>query len=138
MLSGAAPPGLGAASLNPHTPPNITAFFAEGEPTATVTDALPLCTVSRQNGSFLELYNVDTGFVAGRHGQFDNRLGMSSIPATNVAWNTTANPVLDTSYNGLYRCRTDTSTSSAFYQLNVRGKFTVQYFLWKQILRAFA
>ena len=138
VLSGAAPPGLTATGLSPNTPPNITAFFAEGEATVSVADALPLCTVSRQNGSFLELCNVDTGFVAGRHGPFDNRPGMGRPIATNVGWNTAVNPVLDTSHNGLYRCRTDTSTSSAFYQLNVRGKFTVQYFLWKQILCAFA
>ena len=137
MLSGAAPPGLTATGLSPNSSPNLTAYFAEGEATVTVADALPLCIVSRQNGSFLELYNVDTGFVEGRHGQFDNRPGMGSL-ATNVGWNTAVNPVLDTSYNGLYRCRTDTSTSSEFYRLNVRGKFTVQYFLWKQILRAFA
>ena len=73
------------------------------------------------------MYNVDTGFVAGRHGPFDNRPGMSRPAGTTVVWNTTANQVLVTSYNGLYRCRTDTSTSSGFYQLNVRGKFTVQY-----------
>ena len=138
VLSGAAPPALTAAGLIPNTPPNNTAFFAEGEPTATVADALPLCTVSGQNGSFLELYNVDTGFVAGRHGQFDNRPDMGSPPATSVGWNTTDYPVLDTSHNGLYRCRTDTKTSFAVYQLNVRGKFTVQYFFWKQIFRVFA
>ena len=138
VLSGAVPPTLSAAGLIPNTPPNNTAFFAEGEPTVTVADALPSCTLLRQNGSFLELYNVDTGFVAGRHGPFDNRPGIGSPGITFVLWNTTANPVLDTSYNGLYRCRTDTSMSSAFYQLNVRGKFTVQYFLWKQILCAFA
>ena len=127
MLLGSVPPTLSAASLRPTTLPNLTAYFAEGEATATLAPALPFCTVSRQNGSFLELYNVDTGFVAGRHGQFDNRPGIGNLVATYVVWNTTANPVLDTSYTGLYRCRTDTSTSSVFYQLNVRGKFTVQY-----------
>ena len=138
VLSGLAPPVLSAAGLSPNTEPNNFAFFEEGEATSTLLKGLPLCTILAQNGSFLELYNVNTGFVAGWHGQFDNRPGMSSLSATNVGWNTTVNPVLDTSYNGLYRCRTDTSTSLAVYQLNVRGKFTVQYFLWKQILRAFA
>ena len=126
MLLGSTPPTLSAGSLRPIASPILTAYFAEGEVTATLALALPICADSLQNGSFLEVYNVDTGFVAGRHGPFDNRPGMGSLASTNVLWNTTAYPVLDTSYTGLYRCRTDTSTSLESYQLNVRGKFTVQ------------
>ena len=125
VLSGATPPTLSAASLSPNTAPNLTAYFAEGEATSPLLTGLPSCVIFAQNGSFLELYNVDTGFVAGRHGPFDNRPGIGSLASTGVLWNTTANPVLDTSYTGLYRCRADTSTSSGFYQLNVRGKFTI-------------
>ena len=127
MLLGLVPPTLFASGLSPNTPPNLTAYFDEGEATAKLASALPLCAISLQSGSFLELYNVDTGLVAGRYGPFDNRPGMGRPSFTSVVWNTTANPVLDTSCTGLYRCRTDTSTSLESYQLNVRGKFTVQY-----------
>ena len=125
MLSGATPPGITAAGLSLNTAPNLTAYFAEGEATSPLVTALPSCVIFAQNGSFLELYNVDTEFVAGRHGPFDNRPGIGSLANTGLLWNTTANPVLDTSYNGLYRCRADTSISSSFYQLNVLGKFTI-------------
>ena len=120
-------PALGATNLIPDTSP-LTAFFAEGESNATLGLGVPLCTVAQQAGSYLELYNVDTGFIAGRHGPFDNTaraFGSSSDIVTAVFWNTTAYPVLNTSYTGLYRCRTDTGNSSATYQLNVRGKFTL-------------
>ena len=113
-----------ASGHRPYAPTNITAFFAEGEATSTLAAGLPACLVSLQAGPFLELYNVDTGFVAGRHGQFDNRPGMGRLIATNVVWNTTAYPVLRTRYTGLYRCRTDTTNSRAAYQLNVRCKFS--------------
>ena len=125
MLSGATPPTLSAAGLSPNTPSNLTAYFAEGEATSPLITGLPSCVILAQNGSFLELYNVDTGFVAGRHGPFDNRPGMGGPITTGVGWNTAVSPVLDTSYTGLYRCRADTSMSSAFYQLNVLGKFTI-------------
>ena len=122
MLSGQAVPGLTATGLIPYTTP-LTASFAEGEATATLRTGLPLCTITHQAGSYLELYNLDTGFVAGRHGPFGNTPSGSGI-ITAVFWNTTAYPVLKTSYTGLYRCRTDTGNSTATYQLNVRGKFT--------------
>ena len=122
MLSGQAIPGLHASGLIPASSP-LTAFFAEGEATANLGLGLPYCTISLQAGSFLELYNVDTGFVAGRHGPFDNTPSGSGI-ITTMVWNTTAYPVLKTSYTGLYRCRTDTGNSTVTYQLNVRGKFT--------------
>ena len=67
---------------------------------------------------------MDTGFIAGRHGPFDNTPSGSGI-VTAVLWNTSAYPVLNTSYTGLYRCRTDTANSTTTYQLNVRGKFTL-------------
>ena len=122
MLSGQAIPGLSASGLIPATTP-LTAFFAEGEATATLGTGLPSCAIIQQAGSYLELYNVDTGFFAGRHGPFDNTpSGTGST--TIVVWNTTTYPVLRTSYTGLYRCRTDTGNSTATYQLNVRGKFT--------------
>ena len=123
MFSALAIPVLGATGLIPDTPP-ITAFFAEGESTFTLRTGLPLCINALEAGAFLELYNVGTGFIAGRHGSFDNTPSGSGI-ATSVIWNTTAYPVLNTSYTGLYMCRTDTSNSSATYQLNVRGKFTL-------------
>ena len=113
---------LGAGGLIADTAP-LTAFFAEGEATANLGAGLPSCTIVRQAGSYLELYNVDTGFVAGRHGPFDNTPSGSGL-VTFVEWNTTTYPVLITSYTGLYRCRTDTANSTATYQLNVRGKFT--------------
>ena len=122
MFSAQVPPALNAASLIPDTSP-LTAFFAEGESTATLGAGLPSCTIVQQAGSYLELYNVDTGFIAGRHGPFDNTPSGSG-GVTVVVWNTTAYRVLNTSYTGLYRCRTDTANSSATYQLNVRGKFT--------------
>ena len=122
MLSGQAIPSLTATGLIPDTTP-LTAFFAEGEATAILGTGLPSCTIIQEAGSYLELYNVDTGFVAGRHGPFDNTPSGSGI-ITGVVWNTTTYPVLKTSYTGLYLCRTDTGNSTWTYQLNVRGKFT--------------
>ena len=122
------PPSLSAAGLIPDTSP-LSAFFAEGEATATLGAGLPTCIIVFQAGSFLELYNVDTGFVAGRHGQFDNRpFGIGA--GTLVSWNTTAYPVLKTSYTGLYRCRTDTANSAPTYQLNVRSMYTFNIQYW--------
>ena len=65
---------------------------------------------------------MDTGFVAGRHGPFDNRVGTGTGFSTVVTWNTTAYPVVITSHAGLYRCRTDTVISGEAYQLNVLRK----------------
>ena len=114
---------LSASGLIPAATP-FTAFFAEGEATATLGTGLPSCAIIIQAGSYLELYNVDTGFVAGRHGPFDNTPMTGSGVITLVVWDTTTYPVLKTSYTGLYRCRTDTANSISTYQLNVRGKFT--------------
>ena len=122
-FSAQATPALIAVNHIPATPP-LKAYFAEGESTATLLLGLPICTIAFQAGSFLELYNVDTGFVAARHGPFDNRPIIGIGISTYVGWNTTTYPVLKTSYTGLYRCRTDTGNSTATYQLNVRGKFT--------------
>ena len=116
------PPWLAANGLIPATTP-LTAFFAEGEATANLVIGFPYCGMFVQAGSFLELYNVDTGFVAGRHGPFDNTPSGIGI-VTIVRWNTNTYPVLKTSYTGLYRCRADTGNSTQTYQLNVRGKFT--------------
>ena len=124
MFSAQTIPGLAANGLIPATLP-FNAYFAEGESTATLQLGLPICTTSFQNGSFIELYNVDTGFVAGRHGPFDNRGMTGNGPTTTVSWDTTTYPVLKTSFTGLYICRTDTANSTATYQLNVRGKFTL-------------
>ena len=122
------PPSLNAAGLIPDTSP-LGAFFAEDESTATLGAGLPTCTILYQVGSYLELYNVDTGFVAGRHGPFDNTVGGSGI-VTFVWWNTTAYPVLKTSYTGLYICRADTANSTAAYQLNVRSMYTYNIQYW--------
>ena len=123
MFSAQSTSGLSATGLIPSTTP-LTAFFAEGESTATLGVGVPSCTILQQAGSYLELYNVDTGFIAGRHGPFDNTLSGGSM-VTVVEWDTTLYPVLNTSYAGLYRCRTDTANSTSTYQLNVRGKFTL-------------
>ena len=124
VFSAQATPTLNAVNLIPATLP-LKAYFAEGESTATLLLGLPTCVISFSTGSFLELYNVDTGFVAARHGPFDNRPVIGIGIATNVGWNTATYPVLKTSYTGLYRCRTDTANATATYQLNVRGKFTL-------------
>ena len=125
MLSGAvAVPILGASGLTPASTP-LNGFFVEGTATTTLITALPTCTITSLAGSFLELQNVNTGFVAGRHGPFNNTADANMGFVTGVLWNTTAYPVLNTSYTGLYICRTDTGNSTAAYQLNVRGKFTL-------------
>ena len=67
---------------------------------------------------------MDTGFIAGRHGPFDNTPSGSGV-LTYARWDTALYPMLVTRYTGFYRCRTDTSNSSSTYQLNVRGKFTL-------------
>ena len=125
MLSGAvAVPSLTATSLTPATTP-LNGFFAEGTATTTLTNALPVCTITSLAGSFLELHNVNTGFVAGRHGPFNNTADANMGDATSALWDTDTYPVLKASYTGLYICRTDTGNSTATYQLNVRGKFTL-------------
>ena len=119
MFSAQAIPRLRVPQMSA-TPP-FKANFAEGEPTANLLLGLPTCSISHQAGSFLELYNVDADFVAGRHGPFDDRGG----GLTGASWNTASYPVLNASFTGLYICRTDTGNSKDTYQLNVRGKFTL-------------
>ena len=101
--------------------PNTTALFGtfrEEQPATDIVTDLPSCTISNARGGFLELYNVDTGFVPGRHGSFDN-IG-TGVPLT-VTWNITAHPRLKKTHTGRYKCRTDIRNSHQSYQLNILG-----------------
>ena len=103
------------------------AYFTEGQSTAEALYALPICIISNRAGAFLELYNINTGMVVGHHGPFDNTHG-ADPSWTITEWDNVAHPWLNSSYNGLYYCRTDSYSGHEqrnSYQLNVRGEITV-------------
>ena len=81
--------------------------------------ALPVCEVSRRDGAFLEIYNSNTGLVVRRHGPFNN------TQVALIHWDIGAYGVLNSSFNGLYYCRTDSYSAHEprnSYQLTVLGK----------------
>ena len=81
---------------------------------------LPYCTIHNAQSAYLELYNMDTGFIAGRHGWFNN--SGTGVPLT-VVWNRTTFPLLKGKYTGRYKCHTDTANSLHSYQMKIgRGK----------------
>ena len=94
-------------------------MFCEGERTDTLQTDLPRCSVSYSEGLYLELFNVNKSFVAGRHGAFNNT---ATTGNTTVIWDTMAYPVVNRSLAGLYICRTDTANSTNMHQLDVFGK----------------
>ena len=97
----------------------FAAYFADGQNTLDAFFGLPRCEVkARGSSEYLELYNVNTSLPVGHRGSLDNRRSTSS------QWNDTAYPMLDPSFTGLYRCRTNGNTSKATYQLNVRSKMS--------------
>ena len=103
--------------------PDKLAYFADGQPTNDIFRALPNCFTSSRFGTFLELYNVNTGKVFGRASLFDHTAPTGNPKLiTSVALNRTLYPVLNTSLTGLYACRTNNAKSLGTYQLNVRGK----------------
>ena len=97
------------------------AYFADGQNTLEVLFGLPMCYVKgRGSGEYLELYNVNTSFPVGHRGSFVN----GDADSTSLQWNNIAYPMLDPSFTGLYRCRTNGIISKATYQLNVRSKMS--------------
>ena len=83
---------------------------------ADIAADLPYCTIHNAHSAYLELYNRDTGFIAGRHGWFNNSgTGVTLI----VLWNITAFPLLKGNYTGRYKCRTDTANSLHSYQMEI-------------------
>ncbi|XP_065181296.1 uncharacterized protein LOC135811945 isoform X10 [Sycon ciliatum] len=93
---------------------STTAFrvtFGDGQPTANVTDYLPVCLVASGSGPFIRLEKTDGSLVWAETGAFSG--------GTIVLVNTTVHPILDTSYTGLYHCRTATGNSTQTYQLNI-------------------
>ena len=116
-------PSLTAANILPPTYP-LKGTFVEGEGTAQLENGLPSCFVFAGRARFLELFNVDTGFVAAWRGPFDNTpTGMGR--GTFLMWDKINFPVLKTSYSGVYKCRTDDRYSHHTYTLSVLGKFTL-------------
>ncbi|XP_065182005.1 uncharacterized protein LOC135812635 [Sycon ciliatum] len=89
----------------------FTVAFGNGQPTVNVTDYLPVCLVISGSGPFIRLEKTDGSLVLGETGAFSG--------VTTVQVNSTAHPILDTSYTGLYHCRTATHNSTQTYQLNI-------------------
>ena len=103
-------------------PDTYAAYFADGQNTLEAFFGLPRCEVfGGGSGEYLELYNVNASLPVEHRGSFDN----GPRDSTSVQWNYTAFPMLDPSFTGLYRCRTNGITSKATYQLNVRSKMSV-------------
>ena len=130
VFSGKAIPTLFSFSNGINIP---IAFYSEtyyvGERTGAIKPYLPACIIHGEKGSFLELVKLDTNLVVGRHGMFDNSPLTGVGNTTILGWDTNAFPVLKPSYSGLYRCRTDTGTSTESYQLVVSrpGKNMLQF-----------
>ncbi|XP_065181230.1 uncharacterized protein LOC135811910 isoform X2 [Sycon ciliatum] len=93
---------------------STTAFivtFGDGQPTANVTGYLPVCVAASGSGSFIRLEKTDGSLVLAETGAF-TVFGRAPV-------NITVHPILNTSYTGLYHCRTATHISSQTYQLNI-------------------
>ncbi|XP_065181299.1 serine-rich adhesin for platelets-like isoform X2 [Sycon ciliatum] len=84
--------------------------FGDGQPTVNVPDYLPLCLVSDGSGPFIRLEKTDGSLVL-----FESAISGITV----VQLNSAARPMLNTSYTGLYHCRTATHNSSDTYQLNI-------------------
>ncbi|XP_065181282.1 uncharacterized protein LOC135811938 [Sycon ciliatum] len=94
---------------------STTAFrvtFGDGQPTANVTSYLPACVVISGSGPFIRLEKTDGSLVLAETGAFSGSLNGAQV-------NTTVHPILDTSYTGLYHCRTVDHNSTQTYQLNI-------------------
>ena len=101
----------------------FTVTFGDGQPTANVTSYLPGCVVFSGSGPFIRLEKTDGSLVLAETGAFSGSLNGAQV-------NTTVHPILDTSYTGLYHCRTVDHNSTQTYQLNIVGKFeSISYFL---------
>ncbi|XP_065181256.1 mucin-3A-like [Sycon ciliatum] len=100
---------LSAGGTGQSTP--ITVTFGDGQPTADVTDYLPVCVVISGSGPFIRLEKTDGSLVLAETGAF------SQLSVTQL--NFTIHPLLDTSYTGLYHCRTANRNSTQTYQLNI-------------------
>ncbi|XP_065181435.1 uncharacterized protein LOC135812046 isoform X2 [Sycon ciliatum] len=103
------PVGLNADGTGQHAPFIVT--FGDGQPTADVTSYLPLCVVGSGSGPWIRLEKTDGSIVLAETGAFSG--------GTLLFVNSTAHPILDTSYTGLYHCRTVDHNSSHTYQLNI-------------------
>ena len=121
MTSGQSRPELSAPNISPKQTTNIVAYLADGQDTFDAMFALPRCAVSGGTGDYMELYNVDVGTPVASTGFFNN----TPQTTTYIHWRTTHIGTLNTSFTGLYRCRTDTANSTQTYQLNVRCKLSI-------------
>ena len=118
------PVSLNAAGTGQLAPFTVT--FGDGQPTADVTSYLPGCVVLSGMGSFIRLEKTDGSLVWAETGAFSG----DDIVKVNKG----EHPILDTSYTGLYHCRTATCNSTQTYQLNIVGKYKqVSFVLWKNV-----
>ncbi|XP_065182248.1 mucin-5AC-like [Sycon ciliatum] len=101
---------LGAGGTGQQSPFTVT--FGDGQPTVNVTVYLPTCIVTSGSGPFIRLEKTDGSLVLGETGTFSGSFNGASV-------NSTAHPILDTSYTGLYHCRTVDHNSTQTYQLNI-------------------
>ena len=122
MISGQAEPDLVAPiHILIRNTDTYAAYFADGQNTLDTIFCLPMCEVFGQGYSdYLELYNVNTSLPVLHRGSFHN----GQTDTTSLQWNYTAYPILDPSFTGLYRCRTNGNISEETYQLNVRSKMS--------------
>ncbi|XP_065181300.1 uncharacterized protein LOC135811948 isoform X3 [Sycon ciliatum] len=104
---------LNAAGTRQLAPYRVT--FGDGQPTANVTSYLPVCVVISGSGPFIRLEKTDGSLLLGETGAFT---AVVTAPAT-AFLNSTVHPILDTSYTGLYHCRTVDHNSTQTYQLNI-------------------
>ena len=105
---------LGASDTG-QTTAAFTVTFGDGQPSADVSGYLPTCVVLRGSGPFIRLVKTDGSLVLAETGAF------SGLSFTQM--NFAIHPILDTSYTGLYHCRTMDSNSTQTYQLNIVGKY---------------
>ena len=99
-------------------------FLPEFMKTQPRLSILPACISFAQKANGLELYNMDTGFIAARHDAYsypDN----DTYDSTVLWWDDQKYPELKMMYSGRYKCRTDAGSSTATYNLHVTGKKTI-------------
>ena len=109
----------------PQTKTNLfTGTFDEGKEASLLLSELPSCVIFHKAGQVLELYNVDTGFIAAHHGPFDNSVLGAGIHTT-LYWDYAAFPTLNATFSGRYRCRTDAGHSPQKFQMHIKGKVII-------------
>ena len=122
--------------LCPRLPPpvaNITAYFAEGSMTSSISLALPFCMSKEKQLNPVELYRTTPSFKSIAI-KSDMSNGSADVPLNEAYmrfWDSTIYPTLTPEIGGVYRCRSGSDVtppvvSPGFYELHVVRKPVIE------------